>query len=443
MKDLKIKKIVIICCAFILCVSNIPNQICYASVRKYLLGNDYSKEQVYVSQILFDFEMNSKKIRQVENNYSLKAVDSLIAYQNQSASSDSMTQIQAMLQSLQATKDELQYQIDATKKEFDEYIQQDNYDEEVIKTYEDQILLYQSQITTAEQEIKALNNTYLSSSSSYYNNTLDSEIKNFYVVNRSLFEQEEKNRLKYDFLTKLLSMMVIREQQEYCNAYGEHLKTQEKVESIKEKYGLKTDSNKISIKVDIDKNRAMQEGLSDSYEDIVRLVEEETILTNRQMILEYDLQAHGYSLITLEETFLERNTTYLKSKHNIQAYQHYMNSGINLSSLEKQQIEEVIKSYEIQKGLLEQEIRRYVKSLLNTYKQTISNLEVLDKELSGIYQQIASYEKAYKNGRITLLEVETKRLQAREKETEFYKAVMKKQQLEYIIENYIYGVFVE
>lgn len=161
------------------------------------------------------------------------------------------------------------------------------------------------------------------------------------------------------------------------------------------------------------------------------------------MILEYDLYAHGYNLITVQESFLDRNTTYLKLKHNIQAYQRYINSGISLSSLEKQQLEEVIKSYEIQKGLLEQEIRRYVKSLLNSYKQTISNLDVLDKELNSINQQITSTEKAYEYGRATLLEVEAKRLKAREKEIEFFKAVMKKQQLEYIIENYIYGVVLE
>lgn len=254
--------------------------------------NAKKEYEQYKENTLLDIETQlndvNQKLKDIQLNQESILTKDMLLEQNRAAKDTALNQFQkqyqvelqasvkAIEESLMSLNDKLEGVI-RSKDSIISYTIDDSEEKEYAQ-------IYQSQIVTMEQEIKVLNNTYLSSSSSYYNNTLDAELKNFYVVNRSLFEQEEKNRLKYEFLTNILSMMVIREQQEYCNSYEEHLITQKKVESIKAKYGLNTEGNNLSIDVERDKNYATLESLLNSYEYIVHLVEEETTLSNRQMI---------------------------------------------------------------------------------------------------------------------------------------------------------------
>jgi hypothetical protein len=313
---------------------------------------------------------------------------------------------------------------------------------ELKTTIEDEDLLAEidSQLAAIEAQINQYNSNIGTIQTSMAEAKLQEEIMKFYKNNHNLIEQEAQNKLIYEFTKKCYSLMLLKEQQGYYEAYHEYLKTVEKVENIKYQMGLTNLSILDLAKLDVHKNSISIEKNGTSYNSIYTYVKSEVNLRdNVKIILPISISNKQYNLEQTINQYLNNNANLAQLKHIKQCYQNYLYSNYGSYTLYKQ-IELRIKDYQLQYDQLILSIEAYVTEALFSYEKALYNLDLSEKEVQLAIKNYNTAVLKKENKMSTELEVMKAKYEREAAEVTYYQDVFDVIIWQCILDNSIYEV---
>lgn len=426
---------------FLLILCNSSYSVCYAEKTQYVLHEGSTSNKVTVEELLVKYQLYSRKIALIDTSYDLKQTEIKIAAENRSTISETLVQTQISMNDYLCLKKQIEEQLNKMNAEYEQYLKDDNIEADRIESYENQINDLVDQLETVDKMILSLNTSYGTATTNYDSACLQADLKQFISSNEIVLKREEKEKLLYDFYSKVLSVMSFQYKEKYYNLFTEYLNTQLKVENIKKKHGLGNTLNVLDLNNQIAKNVVASKIIDDSITEILKNVKAETKVDDSTITLEYDLNKNfsENDIEKLTTKYMANNSSYLQAKYYVRAYKDYLSNSSGLSSLEKKQISETIEYYNIEESIMKQTIEEYVSSMISVYEQTILNLKASEQEVAYAEQQYRKANKLYEYGKTSLLEVQKHHLNMLEKENSYVDLLVRKVKLDYILQHNIYG----
>lgn len=412
---------------------------CYASNQSYVIYEKDKAVNLTVQELLNKYEIYNIDVANVRKKYELNQTKHKIYETQKSKLAEGVDLIKQEISTLSSQKLTLEQNLELLQSEYEECQKSEPVDMEYLSQLSGTIEQTQLQISGLQNQIITYQQSLTSSASSLSNTSLEAKLQQYYVDNQSILEKVEINKLKYSFLNSILSAIIMKEQEKYYTCYATNLETKEKVEKIKTKYGLSVPVNLSSLTLEKSKNKTICNQLAYAQKQIRDYVETETYQNNINLILDYSSDIKNYSKTTLITRFIDQNETYLDLTNAIKAYQDYLNNS-DLDALSEQQVNQTIQSYQLQSSILRKNIEKYVSDAFEDYINVVAQLEESKSEIEYANQQYTIVNEKYKKGRATLLEVQDKELKIKESECTYYEFLIKKVKLEFIFDNYIYGV---
>lgn len=413
--------------------------VCYASNQSYVIYEKDKAVNMTVQELLNIYEIYSIDVANVRKKYELSQTKHKIYETQESKLADGVDLIKQEISTLSSQKLTLEQNLELLQSEYEECQKSELVDMEYLSQLSGTIEQTQLQISGLQNQIITYQQSLTSSASSLSNTSLEAKLQQYYVDNQSILEKVEINKLKYNFLNSILSAITMKEQEKYYTCYATNLETKEKVEKIKKKYGLSVPVNLSSLTLEKSKNKTICNQLAYAQKQIRDYIETETYQNNINLILDYSSDAKNYSKTSLSIRFVDQNETYLELVNAIKAYQDYLNNS-DLDDLSEQQVNQTIQSYQLQISILRKNVEKYVSDAFENYINVVAQVKEAVAETDYTYEQYRIVNEKYKKGRATLLEVQEKELLMKNAECTYYKYLIMKVKLEFIFDNYVYGM---
>lgn len=412
---------------------------CNASEQSYVIYEEDKAVTMTVKELLDKYEIYNIDVANMKKKYELNQTKYRIYKDNESKLADGVDLIRQEISNLSSQKSTLVYNLEQLQNEYEECQKSEPVDTEYLSQLSGTIAQTQLQISGLQNQITTYQQSLTSTASSLSNTSLEAQLQQYYVDNQSILEKAEINKLKYNFLNSILSSIIMKEQEKYYTFYATNLEAKEKVEKIMKKYGLSIPVNLSSLTLEINKNETLCKQLAYSQKQNRDYVETETYQNNIKLTLDYSSDAKNYSKTCLSIRFMDQNETYLELTNAVKAYQDYINNS-DLDALSEQQVNQTIQSYQLQISILRKNVEKYVSDAFENYINVVAQLKEADEETDYTFEQYRISNEKYKKGRATLLDVQEKELLMKSSECTYFKYLVIKVKLEFIFDNYVYGV---
>ncbi len=412
---------------------------CNASEQSYVIYEEDKAVTMTVKELLDKYEIYNIDVANMKKKYELNQTKYRIYKDNESKLADGVDLIRQEISNLSSQKSTLVYNLEQLQNEYEECQKSEPVDTEYLSQLSGTIAQTQLQISGLQNQITTYQQSLTSTASSLSNTSLEAQLQQYYVDNQSILEKAEINKLKYNFLNSILSSIIMKEQEKYYTCYATNLEAKEKVEKIMKKYGLSIPVNLSSLTLEINKNETLCKQLAYSQKQNRDYVETETYQNNIKLTLDYSSDAKNYSKTCLSIRFMDQNETYLELTNAVKAYQDYINNS-DLDALSEQQVNQTIQSYQLQISILRKNVEKYVSDAFENYINVVAQLKEADEETDYTFEQYRISNEKYKKGRATLLDVQEKELLMKSSECTYFKYLVIKVKLEFIFDNYVYGV---
>ena len=297
-----------------------------------------------------------------------------------------------------------------------------------------------SQIDTIDTQIQQYDSSIHSYRSSMAEAKLQEEIEQFYKNNKAMLQLEAQNKLTNGFLKKCYSLILLKEQQEYYNAYQDYLTLVQRVETIKCQKGLANQVSLDTAEANLIKNKVTIEKYKASYTSTYTYIQSETKISDKaKVVLPLSIDKKEYKLEWTITQFENKNASLAQYKYLKQCYQDYLYSNSGSYTLYKQ-IELKIKDYQLQYEELKYDIGAYVTDAVNSYHNAFLSFASAEKELqlANKNYNIAIIKKQHKKA--TELEVSKANYETLAAEVTYYQCVYDIIGWQNILDNNLYGV---
>lgn len=269
---------------------------------------------------------------------------------------------------------------------------------------------------------------------------LQADLAEFYNDYQTIITMENQNKLKNAFLKNCYSLIIQKEQLDYNKSYQNYLNLVLKTNSIKEELGLLT-------KLTLDKDRAnilhneitiveSENLLAKTYESIKKDL---GISENIRIKFDYLQTKKQYDLESTINNFINNNSTYHQIINYIRSYQNYLSSAGTSSYASYRQTELTINSYQMKKKEWEDNTRKYVKDILNSYDTAFRKQEAAWRELQVKTDTYNMFQTKLKYQRASQLQLHQAHNEMEAAEVQYLQYCNEIAVLQYILDNSIYG----
>ncbi|MDF2484727.1 MAG: hypothetical protein K0R46_895 [Herbinix sp.] len=269
---------------------------------------------------------------------------------------------------------------------------------------------------------------------------LQEEMAVFYNTYQHMLITNAQTSLKNEFLKKCYGLMLIKEQQDYYQAYQSYLSLVRTVQVIKYQRGLigrvdldLAEANLMKNDVTILKNQS-------NYDKSLSIIIKETNLgSDFNFRFQLPAERKDYKQEELQATFLINNVTLKQLSNYINSYINYQNNNTTKSQALTKQIDLKIQDYSLQENELRNNIKAYAKDAITAYENAFRTYEMARSEikLKGKQLEIVVAKKAYKKA--TELELRQAVYEKEAAEVTLYQSYYDIIVWQNILDNHIYG----
>lgn len=350
-----------LCLFMLICIVNpLTGAVRAATVNNYEIGNG---DNIYqLDQLIAYYKSSSTEYKRGMLSYEINFYDSDLATEKYDA---------IIFQYSQAGDNK--GKLEAAKAVYQDYL-----------TTEDDpgvIAEINTEIEKIDQQIGQYNSNMATLQSSKSEAKLQKDVEQFYKDNLGLLKQETENKLTTAFIKKIYSLIILKEQQDYYEAYQNYMDTEYAVAIIKYQKGLidnialqVSETNQAKSSIDLQQNNDVYQSTLSSIKDGIG------ILNNCKLVLPISPTKKEYDIDKTISIFECNNASLVQLKHLQKSYQDYQYANSDSNTLCKQ-IGLKVQDYQLQYDQLKADIEKYVKDTISSYKKAWLKYDLTAKEL--------------------------------------------------------------
>jgi hypothetical protein len=321
--------------------------------------------------------------------------------------------------------------LQATKELYEEYLATVD-DPEVITEIN-------SQLEAIDEQLEQYASSIASLAASKAEAKLQKDVERFYKDHVSLLKKEAENKLTNQFLKKLYSLMLMKEQQDYYEVYQKYLDTQVTIQQIKYQRGLTGKTALDLAEANLSKNSIDLEQNKDTFQSTIGGIQNDTGMNaSFKIILPMTILDKEYDTENLIEAFENSNTNLAQLLQLKKCYQDYQYANGGSYTLYKQ-IGLKIQDYQLQYDDLKSDIESYVKDSVASYRRALQEyrLTIDELQLAENNYNIAVVKKEHRIA--TQLDLDKAEYEQKAAKVSYYQSIYNIIIWQNILDNCIYG----